>query len=177
LVTLGYGNRQASACIDWKEGRKNLLVSDYLDDSTVLFLEVESRNQALETLISQLERDGKLKDVKRFRKAIFDRESIVSTGVGFGVAIPHAKLKEYPDFFIAIGIVQGTGLDWDALDAEPVNLIFLIGGPDNKQTQYLKILSELTSAIQNEQTRESLLRARSNQEVIALCSGGGFAWI
>lgn len=177
MVTLGYSSKQSSTSVDWGREKKNGFIPDYLHDSSVLFLEAHSRDEALEILIASLAEEGKLKDVQSFRQAIFDRESIVSTGVGFGVAMPHAKLKEYPDFFLAIGIVKNGGLDWNALDAKPVNLIFLIGGPDNRQTQYLKILSELTSAIQNGEIRSSLLKAQSKQEVIELCSGGGFAWI
>ena len=62
------------------------------------------------------------------------------TGIGIGVAIPHAKLEGYSDFFIAIGVQKKKGIDWNALDGSDVKLIFMIGGPENKQTEYLKIL-------------------------------------
>jgi len=71
---------------------------------------------------------------------MLEREKIVSTGIGMGVAIPHAKLTSVEDFFIAIGILS-KGVQWNALDGGPVRLIFMIGGPDDKQTAYLQILS------------------------------------
>lgn len=169
LAILGYSNRR----IFKKENDESpaALMLDALDENLVLFLEAASRDQALDALVSELDRQNRLcGGVNQFRQAILERERIVSTGIGFGVAIPHAKLKEYPDFFVAIGIQRGPGLEWKSLDKAPVQLIFLIGGPDERQTQYLKILSALTLAVRDEERRHALLRATSPQEVIALLS-------
>ncbi len=62
-----------------------------------------------------------------------EREKIVSTGIGMGVAIPTPKLNSVEDFFIAIAVLT-HGVEWNALDGGPVRLIFMIGGPDDKQT-------------------------------------------
>ncbi|MEN9344287.1 MAG: hypothetical protein RLZZ453_1074 [Chlamydiota bacterium] len=136
------------------------------DQNLVLFLDADSRDEALDSLIESLSEQGRLQDEGRFRQAVLDREQIVSTGIGFGVAIPHAKLKNYSDFFVAIGIQKGRGIDWNSLDGLPVNLIFLIGGPEDRHTEYLKILSTLTAVIRNESKRRSLLEATSAEEVI-----------
>jgi len=85
-----------------------------------------------------------------------------------GVALPHAKLSELDDFFIAIGVERKKGIEWNALDKAPVRLIFLIGGPDNRQAEYLQILSQLTSAIKDMELRKEILQAESTQEVFAL---------
>lgn len=146
-------------------------ISNYLDERCVLFLNAGSRDEALEEMIGALEKSGKLKQPKAFQDAILEREKIVSTGIGLGVAIPHAKLQEYKDFFIAVGIQAKKGIEWQALDAAPVHLIFMIGGPDNKQTEYLKILSHLTMAIKNEERRKKLLKTYDAKDVIALFDG------
>jgi PTS system nitrogen regulatory IIA component len=145
-------------------------VSNYLDERLVLFLEATTRDAALEELVDALEQANKLKNGKTFHDAILERERIVSTGIGLQVAIPHAKLQGYEDFFIAIGIA-GKGIEWNALDGAPVRLIFMIGGPDNKQTEYLKILSHLTMAIKNEERRKKLLKTYDAKEVIDLFAG------
>jgi len=88
-----------------------------------------------------------------------------------GVAIPHAKLQGYTGFFIAVGIQQGAGIEWNSLDSLPVRLIFMIGGPDDQQTEYLKILSQLTRAVKEEERRKKMLKAQSANEVIALFEG------
>ncbi len=149
----------------------DVAISNYLDERLVLFLNADSRDDALAQLIQVLEKEGKLKNVKVFHDAILEREKIVSTGIGLGVAIPHAKLQGYEDFFIAIGIQRKKGIEWNALDGAPVRLIFMIGGPDNRQTEYLKILSHLTMAIKNEERRKKLLKTFDTAEVISLFSG------
>jgi len=143
-------------------------ISNYLDERLVLFFNAQSQSDALEQLVAALERAGKLKNSKVFHGAILEREKIVSTGIGLGVAIPHAKLQGYDEFFIAIGIQGNKGIEWNALDGSAVRLIFMIGGPENKQTEYLRILSHLTMAIKNEERRKKLLKTHDAKEVISL---------
>ena len=154
----------------FKKGEK-VTISNYLDDLLVSFFDFDDRNAALEELVNVLDDAGKLLDKQTFYKAILEREKIVSTGIGMGVAIPHAKLDGYKDFFIAVGIQNKPGIEWNALDGQPVRLIFMIGGPENKQTEYLKILSRLTMAVKDEERRKKLLKAKTSQEVITLFEG------
>ncbi len=142
-------------------------IFDYLDETLVFFLQASTKEDALQKLVSNAIEKKSLPDGKRFYQAILDREKIVSTGIGMGVAIPHAKLATYDDFFIAIGLLD-AGIDWNALDGAPVRLLFLIGGPDDKQTEYLKILSSLTNALRDEELRKELIVATSAKEVIRL---------
>lgn len=146
-------------------------ITDYLDDRLVVFLDVASRDEAITALVEALDEGHSLKDKDSFHKAITDREKIVSTGIGLGVAIPHAKLQGYDNFFIAIGIQSARGIDWNALDGTQVHLIFMIGGPDNRQTEYLNILSRLTVAIKDPERRKNLLKSTSAQQVIDLFKG------
>ena len=87
-----------------------------------------------------------------------------------GVAIPHAKMRDLSEFFIAIGIQKNKGIEWNALDKAPVRLIFMIGGPDDKQSEYLQILSLLTSAIRDGELRKKLLKAAKPEEIFELFS-------
>ncbi|MBM3207187.1 MAG: PTS sugar transporter subunit IIA [Chlamydiae bacterium] len=148
-----------------------MTISKYLDSRLIVFLDEPKRDNAIEVLINELEKVGKLKDKKTFYNAILDREKIVSTGIGIGIAIPHAKLEGYDDFFIAVGIQKKKGINWNSLDGSEVKLIFMIGGPDNRQTEYLKILSKLTQAVKDEERRKKLLKCNSPNEVIDLFQG------
>ncbi len=141
-------------------------ISNYLEAPLIEFLDVATQSEAIDALINRLDDAGKLPNKAVFRKAIFDREELVSTGIGMGVAVPHAKLKGFKDFFIAIGIQQKKGIEWNAIDKAPVRLIFLIGGPDNRQTEYLKILSQLTVAIKDQNLRKELMRTQSAEDVV-----------
>ncbi len=140
-------------------------ISNYLDPRLVAFLEVNSRDEAIQALVEMIHQTGRLHDKEAFYEAIIEREKIVSTGIGMGAAIPHAKLAAYNDFFIAIGVVR-KGLDWNSLDGSPVRLIFMIGGPDDKQTEYLQILSNLTLAIKDENVRKKMLTLNSPKDMI-----------
>jgi PTS system nitrogen regulatory IIA component len=142
-------------------------LSKYLDEDLIVFLNAKTRDEALKTMIHHFHQLGKITDIDHFYQAIVDREKIVSTGIGMGVAIPHAKLTHYNDFFIAIGILK-QGLDWNALDGAPVRLIFMIGGPDDKQTEYLQILSKLTHVIKDELRRKKLLTLNSPTDIIGI---------
>lgn len=142
----------------------------YLDPKLVTFLEDTDRNAILRTLVELLNKEGKLKDKEAFYKAILEREKIVSTGIGMGIAIPHAKLTGYDTFFIAIGIHR-RGIDWDSIDKMPVRIIFMIGGPDDKQTEYLQILSRLTLAIKDEERRKKMLQLSTGEDIITLFRG------
>lgn len=142
-------------------------IAQYMDPNLVCFIDAETRQEALQAMVNILYYSDRLQEKEHFLKAILDREKIVSTGIGLGVAIPHAKLPNYKDFFIAIGISK-KGIDWNALDNSAVRLIFMIGGPDDKQTEYLQLLSNLTIALKDEERRKKLLTLNSKEAIIQL---------
>ena len=150
---------------------KPLKLSDYISPELITFVSQTTQYEGLEKLVEMLDENGKLNDQAAFFEAILNREKIVSTGIGIGVAIPHAKLSGYDDFFIAIGIQQGKGIDWQSLDGLPVHVIFMIGGPENKQAAYLNILSMITAAVKEEAWRNQLFAAQSKDEVMQLFEG------
>lgn len=151
-------------------------IADYLDEDIVCFLNASTQHEALSALINQLAAQGKLHDKESFFRAILEREKIISTGIGIGVAIPHAKLSGYQNFFIAVGIQKKGGIDWQSIDGVPVKLIFLIGGPDDRQAEYLNILSMITTAVKDEGRRKRLMSAKSGQEVLAIFNTGENKW-
>jgi PTS system nitrogen regulatory IIA component len=138
-----------------------------MDPRLVVFLNTSTRDETLHQLVHHIYTVGKLEDEEAFFRAIVDREKIVSTGIGMGVAIPHAKLPSYDHFFIAIAVLQKP-IDWHALDGAPVRLVFMIGGPDDKQTEYLQILSGLTQAIKDEERRKKLMTLQQPSAMIEL---------
>ncbi len=142
-------------------------VTKYLDPKLIAFLSKDTRDNVIKSLVSLLKKENKIDEESHLFDAIIEREKIVTTGIGMGVAIPHAKLQDYDDFFIAVGILD-NGVEWDALDGNPVRLVFLIGGPDDKQTEYLQILSSLTLALKDPQRRKKMLTADSAEQVVKL---------
>ena len=150
--------------------KSSVKLLSYLNIDTVTFLSSKTRNDTIEELIELLFKAKKIKDKKIFYKKILEREKIVSTGIGMGIAIPHAKSNNFEDFFIALGIQKKCKINWQSIDKSPVRIVFMIGGPENKQSEYLQILSRLTTAIKNESVRNNLLKASSKEELINIFS-------
>lgn len=144
-------------------------ISKYFDPNLIAFLNANTQDEALAELIDIVSKAGYLHDKEAFYRSIYEREKIVSTGIGMGVAIPHAKLAAYDDFFIAVAILSKP-IAWNTIDGSPVRIIFMIGGPDDKQTEYLRILSQLTHSLKDEERRKKLLTLNTPAAIIQLFS-------
>lgn len=142
-------------------------LSEYMSPDEVLFLHTANRDETLRALVHRLYETGTIKEEQQFYQAIIEREKVVSTGIGMGVAIPHAKMASFDEFFIAVGILQKP-VDWHSIDGGFVHFVFMIGGPDDKPTEYLQILSSLTSAIKDEERRKKLLTLQQPLAMIEL---------
>ncbi len=142
-----------------------IYVSQYLDPSRVLFLEEKDKKKALNTLIECVGASPHITDLKKFGKAVFEREQIMSTGIGLGIAIPHVKIKEVRDITIGIGVSK-QGIPWDALDNNPVHIIFMIAGSSEQHQLYLRILSKIILVLKKNERREEILNANNAQDIL-----------
>lgn len=133
----------------------------------IVFLNATTRDEAIQLLVDTLRDTKTVSDPDSFNQAILDREKLVSTGIGMGVALPHAKMEMCHSFFICVGILN-KGVNWKAIDNAPVRIVFMIGGPDDKQTEYLQILSNLTQFIKKEEIRKKLLTLNSKEAIMEL---------
>ncbi|WP_201456788.1 PTS sugar transporter subunit IIA [Chlamydia sp. 17-3921] len=152
------------------EKQQEFSLSSLLSPKLILFLEKCSRDEILHELTELVDSFGLLENKTAFFQALVKRENIMSTGIGMGVAIPHGKLDGRSEFFIAIGI-HSQGILWDSIDGALVRLIFLIGGPDNAPSEYLKLLSTLTHTLRDECRRQRLLKAKTVEEVLSVFIG------
>lgn len=143
-----------------------MALSDYLQTDRVLFLSATRRRDVLREMVDRVEELKLVPDRRAFETVVENRELIVSTGIGLGVAIPHAKLSGIDDFFVLVAVLKDE-VDWDSIDKNGVRLVFLIGGPDGRQTEYLKILAKIVLVTKNEKLRGRLLAAGRPEEVVA----------
>jgi mannitol/fructose-specific phosphotransferase system IIA component (Ntr-type) len=102
-------------------------------------------------------------DYADVHRAVVRREQELSTGIGFGVAIPHGKSPTVPELSVVAGVAP-TPVPFDALDGEPVRLFFMIVGPEASAGQHVKVLSRIARLVRHEDVRERLLRARTPEE-------------
>jgi mannitol/fructose-specific phosphotransferase system IIA component (Ntr-type) len=98
-------------------------------------------------------------------RAVREREAVLSTGIGHGVAIPHGKSSAVNDLRMAAGRSAGP-VDFDALDGEPVSLFFLLVGPESAAGPHIKALSRISRLVRKDEVREKLVAARNAAEFL-----------
>jgi mannitol/fructose-specific phosphotransferase system IIA component (Ntr-type) len=111
-----------------------------------------------ERLVAQT--GGGLDDVLQ---AVEERESVLSTGVGFGVAIPHARSSAVRELCV-VGGVSAEPVPYDSIDGEPVRLFFLIVGPESSAGLHVKLLSRIARLVRRDGVRRDLIEARTPDE-------------
>lgn len=144
----------------------------YLSAQRVIFLQDGvTKDQALRTLAVTTANDPSVTEKDAFIQAIFEREEVSSTGVGGGIAVPHAKLPFNLDFVMTIGICPG-GINFQAKDNEPVNILVMIAAPESERTTYLRVLATVAALLKDRELVERLRAARSGTEAIDCLSVG-----
>lgn len=140
-------------------------LKDYLKEDHVLFLEKGDKKSILNQMIDNLSSSSSITDKGAFSTAVFDRETIISTGIGLGIAIPHVKIPSVRDITIGIGICP-EGVEWDALDNQPVHIIFLIAANTDQHQIYLRLLSKIVLVLKKKERQEKLVEAKDPSIVL-----------
>ncbi|MDI3501441.1 MAG: fructose system component [Thermoanaerobacter sp.] len=131
-----------------------------------LNLEAKNKEEAITKLAELAQKEGKITSIDEYVKSVLDREKTYTTGVGNGIAIPHGKSKAVKEAMIVFGKTT-DGIEWDSLDGKPVNLIFLLGVPEeNVDNVHLKILSQLSRKLMNDSFIEMLKKAVTVEEIL-----------
>ena len=126
---------------------------------------VQTKEEAINQMVSLMVKGGNIQDVEIYRKGVFAREEEGTTGIGEGIAIPHAKSDAVKAPGLAAMVVP-QGVDYEALDDEPVHLIFLIAAPNTKDNVHLDVLSRLSTLLMDDSFRENLLKAETPEEFL-----------
>jgi fructose PTS system EIIBC or EIIC component len=141
-------------------------ISDILTDSLVATgMPGTSKKQIIDGMIELVATSPKILDREKVRKAIFEREEIMSTGVGNGFAIPHGKTDAVTDIVAAFA-VTAQPIDYQSLDEKPVRLVFLLVGKDNLVGPHIKLLSRISRLMNKEEFRNRLLGLGTKQEIL-----------
>lgn len=124
-----------------------------------------SKEDAIDKMVALMAKSGKINDVEKYRAGVYAREQEGTTGIGEGIAIPHCKSDAVTKPGLAAMVIPG-GVDFDALDGEKVDLIFLIAAPNTKDNVHLDVLSKLSMLLMNEQFTKGLRSARNVEEFL-----------
>jgi len=143
-------------------------LSKFCGEDLISFdLKGKTKNEIIEELVSLASRSKLVKDKDEVLKAVLEREKLVTTGVGYGVAFPHAKTKAIKGIVIAFGRSK-TGTDFDAMDKKPVHLFFLIAAPEDAIGAHLNVMARLSYLMKSEKNRDVLMKISSPRELLEL---------
>jgi fructose-specific phosphotransferase system IIA component len=141
-------------------------LSDLLTiDRIKIPLEASSKEDLLRELVSLVAHSDGISDPDAVLQAVHERESILSTGIGHGVAIPHGKSPAVPELRMAAGRAASP-VDFDALDGQPVALFFLLVGPESAAGPHIKALSRISRIVRRDDVRDRLIAARTPDEFL-----------
>ena len=143
-------------------------ITDLLDKRSIsLNGAPKSKEEALDQVVALMAESGKINDEEAYRKQVYAREEESTTGIGEGIAIPHGKCDAVDRPGLAAMVVK-DGVDFDALDGEPVTLIFLIAAPNTEDNVHLDVLSKLSVLMMDEEFSDSLRNAKSPDEFLEI---------
>ena len=140
-------------------------LSRLISPDRITWLDQDKKIDCLRGLVQCLSESEELGNEDSIFDAIMEREQLLSTGFGLGLAIPHAKLNIIDDFIVGLAIHR-DGVPFDSLDDQPVHILVMILGPDQKQDEYLKVLSRVTAFLKDK--REDILSLEDNEELYKL---------
>ncbi|MFH0989061.1 MAG: PTS sugar transporter subunit IIA [bacterium] len=143
-------------------------ISDILNEQVIrINLPGSTKTEVINAMIDLAAQQEKVLDKEKLRTAIFEREKIMSTGVGSGFAIPHGKTDAVSDITASLGITEQP-IDYQALDDQPVRILFLLVGRDNMVGPHIKLLSRISRLMNKEEFRSRLLEATSVTEIMEI---------
>jgi len=140
-------------------------IVEILDEGAIVE-EISSRDKkgVLEELVGVLVKEGRISDGKEAIQVLLEREKLGSTGIGEGIAIPHGKLPNLKNVVCAFGRSR-TGIDFEAVDNQPVHLFFLLLAPENSAGEHLKALARISRLLKDNHFRQRLLEAKDKKEI------------
>ncbi len=141
-------------------------ISEILEEKVIMTnLPGTTKDEIINGMVDLVAQSSKVLDREKIRTAIFEREKIMSTGVGNGFAIPHGKTDAVSDTAAAFA-VTAQDIDYQAIDEKPVRLVFLLVGKDNMVGPHIKLLSRISRLMNKEEFRNKLLAAQNPHEII-----------
>ncbi len=134
-------------------------------DSIMMDVHANSKNEILAELTDYLVGEGKISDRDKVFEALIDRESKMSTGMGQGVAIPHAK-TDCVNEMVALIAIKKSGAEFNSMDGQPSNIFILTLSPATKSGPHIQFLADISRVLAKEETRKQILACSTKQQVL-----------
>ncbi len=145
-----------------------LRISNFLKPEAVMMeINATEKLAAIEELVEFMVGKNIARDRQQLFDALAKRENLESTGIGEGIAIPHARTDAVDDLVLVFAR-SSSGIDFSSIDGKPSHIIFLIASPENKKSEYIIALAKLSRLLRRLPVREQLKNARNPQEVMEI---------
>lgn len=141
------------------------LLDAALSPQRVFLTKEKSKEKLLNFLVQQMGQCGEVDDIHALHAAIFTRESLMSTGIGLGIGVPHARISSVRRMIMAVAVNDQPLPDYESIDGHPVQIVFMVAGRPDQQSNYVRLLAVLSHVVKQEQNRNDLLAARTDEEI------------
>jgi PTS system nitrogen regulatory IIA component len=162
------GNPAGSAVSSAAGGMLNRILSP----ERVVFFDTDEKAAALKTLCAALGTSPMIHNEAELEQAIFRREELMSTGIGFGVGVPHVRLSSVDDLVMALGIARKPLADYSSLDEIPVQIVCMVAAGGTQHPQYIRALSAISSRLRDEAIRKAIVSATDGSSAFKVFAGG-----
>ena len=140
-------------------------IADYLRDSLIfLDLETKDKRSTIAKIVDLMDKNNIFANASKFLNEVNQRESLGSTGIGKGIALPHARTQNVKDITISMTRLK-EGVEFGSEDKQPVKLIFLLGTPLNAVGEYLKVLAKLSKLLRDDKIRNQILKVETPVQI------------
>ena len=142
-----------------------MIVANRLAPERIVFLDGSEKSVVLEDLCRVIAGSPEVTDPVALRQAIFQREAVLSTGIGLGLAVPHAKIDSVREIVMALG-VHRAGVEYGSIDGQPVHFLAMVATPVERQGEYLRLLAGIVEIFKDESNRRSILEATDPSAIL-----------
>lgn len=149
------------------DSAKPFRLGSYLTAGRIIDLVSETKPEALREIVDILRDAPEITDPEDFYQAIMEREKIMSTGLGIGLALPHVKIPSVTNFVAALGRKR-EGLDFDSLDGKPAKIIIMIGAAQRQHKEFLRVIAQVSRIFRQETVREEVLAADGPEDILKI---------
>ncbi len=148
-----------------KQSESQIQVRNILSPERVVFINHSSKHDALVQLSEVLATAPQVKNAAELTAEILKREELMSTGIGRGIAIPHVRLPSVTDLVMAVGVCRKPIEDFQAIDDQPVSLLFMIAAAYNQHSYYLKTISHFSAIFKQNDLVSEMVGAKDEAEL------------
>ncbi|MCU0857509.1 MAG: PTS sugar transporter subunit IIA [Pontiellaceae bacterium] len=147
------------------------MLTRILSPERVVFFDTSEKEPALKTLCAVLGTSPLVHSEAELEQAIFRREELMSTGIGFGVGVPHVRLASVDDLVMALGVAKKPLADYSSLDDVPVQIVCMVAAGGTQHPQYIRALSAISSRLRDEAVRKAVVSAVDALSVFKIFTG------